>query len=684
MKKIGQKLILGFIIIASLSITVVSTILTVVSSQTIMDVTVKEKNFNLMSRAKMIESGLNEYSTVLDTMLTNLSYVDDNEILDHEKARNLIKPILEKNSQYVEVYIGYPDGQATFSTGFIPPYESGWKATERGWYKQAVAANGKVIVTDPYIDVSTKKLVITIAGAYIKNGSIMCVLASDIFMDDLFSIVKETDFGKNSYAFLVSKSGKILSHPNSEYEPKGEEFAEVPSYIAGIENTGDKFEPQVAKDADGLSKYFFSNNINGVDWVICGAIAKSQVYLSIYTQIILAVSITVIILIASTIIIVIAIRKMISTPIENITKAAEAIAIGDVDINIDISKEDEIGQLANAFTKMSSGIKHETSVLERMANGDLTMNIEVRSQKDTMGFALEKMVDNLNNMFEEINIATAQVTNGSSQIASGTHILAKGSNEQTQAVEALSSSISEVAHKTKDNAEMAEHSARLGDTIKNNAEKGSAQMSQMMIAVKEIAEASKSIEKVIKVIDDIAFQTNILALNAAVEAARAGTHGKGFAVVAEEVRNLAAKSAEAARNTGTLITNSIEKSELGAKIAEDTAISLSEIVSGINESSQIASEIAASSKGQTEAIAKINRGIDQVALVIQQNSATTQESAETSEELSTQANILKELIERFKTKNAESLINRPNKPSRNKSNSSIKMIDLKDDSFGKY
>jgi methyl-accepting chemotaxis protein len=175
-------------------------------------------------------------------------------------------------------------------------------------------------------------------------------------------------------------------------------------------------------------------------------------------------------------------------------------------------------------------------------------------------------------------------------------------------------------------------------------------MDEMMTAVKDINVASQSINKVIKVIDDIAFQTNILALNAAVEAARAGQHGKGFAVVAEEVRSLAAKSAEAAKDTGGLIANSMEKAELGARIADDTAASLVEIVSGINESSQIVTEIAKSSEEQSLGIAQINRGIDQVAQVVQQNSATAEESAAASEEMSGQANMLEELVSQFKLK----------------------------------
>ncbi|MCL2003829.1 MAG: methyl-accepting chemotaxis protein, partial [Oscillospiraceae bacterium] len=233
----------------------------------------------------------------------------------------------------------------------------------------------------------------------------------------------------------------------------------------------------------------------------------------------------------------------------------------------------------------------------------------------------------------------------------GSQSLAQGSTQQAAAVQELSSSISEIAVKTKENSEMANKAANLANNIKQSAEKGSHQMDEMMAAVKDINAASQSISKVIKAIDDIAFQTNILALNAAVEAARAGQHGKGFAVVAEEVRNLASKSSDAAKETGVLIQNSVEKAELGARIADETAASLTEIVSGINESSLIVGEIAKSSEEQSLGIAQINKGIDQVAQVVQQNSATAEESAAASEEMSGQANMLEDLIAQFKLKN---------------------------------
>jgi methyl-accepting chemotaxis protein len=316
-------------------------------------------------------------------------------------------------------------------------------------------------------------------------------------------------------------------------------------------------------------------------------------------------------------------------------------------------RKDELGQNLSAMGKFIERISEVGKELETVADGDLTASFAPLSAEDALGLSLQKMTENLNAMFGDIHASSGQVSSGSKQIADGAQALAQGSTEQAAAVEQLSASISEIAEKTKENAAMADKAAALSESIRQNAEKGSNQMGQMTQAVKEINDASQAISKVIKTIDDIAFQTNILALNAAVEAARAGQHGKGFAVVAEEVRSLASKSAAAAKDTAELIENSMEKAGLGAKIAGETAASLGEIVSGIHESSALVGDIAASSEEQSQGIAQINKGIDQVAQVVQQNSATAEQSAAAAQEMSGQSAMLEELIRQFKIKDSD-------------------------------
>jgi methyl-accepting chemotaxis protein len=314
--------------------------------------------------------------------------------------------------------------------------------------------------------------------------------------------------------------------------------------------------------------------------------------------------------------------------------------------------KDEIAECADYLGYVARALNGVADILTRVSEGDLTIEHTAMSEDDVISKAVIKMLDSLNSMFGEVQNASDQVSLGANQISDASQSLAEGSTEQAATVEELSASIADVAEKTKLNADRAVNAANLSETIKTNAQKGSQQMTEMTQAVSEINQASQDISKVIKVIDDIAFQTNILALNAAVEAARAGEAGKGFAVVADEVRNLASKSAAAAKETGTLIENSMKKAELGSAIAADTANSLSEIVDGINKSSDVISEIAHSSEEQSMAISQINDGIVQVSEVVQKNSAVAEESAASAEELNAQSSVLQGHISQFKLKAA--------------------------------
>ena len=314
--------------------------------------------------------------------------------------------------------------------------------------------------------------------------------------------------------------------------------------------------------------------------------------------------------------------------------------------------KDEIGQTTAGCAMFLEHVTHIAQELETVASGDLTTTAELLSDADVMGKALVHMIDSLNRLFVEINAASTQVSTGSRQIAGGAQSLAQGSTQQAAAIEELSASIAEIAERTRENAATAEKTEKLSELMRGRAEDGSRQMDEMISAVRDINAASQSIEKIIKTIDDIAFQTNILALNAAVEAARAGQAGKGFAVVAEEVRSLASKSAEAAKDTGAMIQNSIEKAGLGSRIADETSDSLKKIVADISESNQLIEEISRSSEAQSIGISQINTGIDQVAQVVQQNSATAEEEAAASEQMSSQSQLLQELIAQFKLKGA--------------------------------
>lgn len=339
--------------------------------------------------------------------------------------------------------------------------------------------------------------------------------------------------------------------------------------------------------------------------------------------------------------------KAITRPMAKLSEAARRMADGEVDVDCEKIYNDDLGELLDEFKQMADAVKEQTKITEAISHGNLTMEAKPRSDKDVLGKAIVRLLSENNMTLSNVKEASAQITVGSEQVANASQALAQGSTEQASAIEQVTASMDEVTQRTKENATQAGEANVLVHNIKDMATSGNDQMKSMIQAMDDINASSETISKIIKTIDDIAFQTNILALNAAVEAARAGVHGKGFAVVAEEVRNLAAKSAAAASETAEMIDDTIHKVGNGAKIAQDTAKSLDEIVNSIDEIVGLIGNITSSSNDQATAISQIDQAISQVSTVVQTNAATSEECAAASEELSNQAVTLKNLMARY-------------------------------------
>ncbi|OQB14389.1 MAG: Methyl-accepting chemotaxis protein II [Firmicutes bacterium ADurb.Bin193] len=396
------------------------------------------------------------------------------------------------------------------------------------------------------------------------------------------------------------------------------------------------------------------------------------------------------------------VSKSITVPLNKMLKVANSVSNGELDVDLDVDATDEVGILADAFRQIIASLKNLSDdtnmlvnsalegilsaradaskhsgeyraiveginntlkamvepineaafVLKEMSRGNLTYRLEGDYKGDHAEIkdTLNRTLDALSAYISEINNASEQVLLSSQSVANGSQSLSQGATEQASSIEELTTSIAQIAEQTKENAGNAARASEMAQSVKNNAEQGNEYMKEMLVSMNEIDSAAANIYKVIKVIDEIAFQTNILSLNAAVEAARAGQHGKGFAVVAEEVRNLASRSAEAAKETAELIETSIAKVKNGITIAASTADALNNICEGVSNAASFIGDISVASNEQASAIVQINKGIEQVSMVIQTNSATAEESAAASEELSGQAGLLKQMVERFELK----------------------------------
>lgn len=305
--------------------------------------------------------------------------------------------------------------------------------------------------------------------------------------------------------------------------------------------------------------------------------------------------------------------------------------------------------LNQTIVSLAAYVGEITGTLKEMGQGNLNQEITTEFRGDFA--AIKKSLNDINRQLSttliDIDVVSAQVEGGAIQISESGQALAQGTTEQASSIQELTASIEEVAEETKDNAIRANEANQSAMAVQNNAAIGNIQMENMVAAMSAINASSQNISKIIKVIDDIALQTNILALNAAVEAARAGQHGKGFAVVAQEVRNLAVRSSEAAKETTNLIEGSIDKVEVGTRIADETAVSLKEIMIEIEKVADLVKNIAEASNDQAQEIEQINQGIEMVSRVVQTNSATAEQSAAASEELSGQAQLLKQMVGAF-------------------------------------
>lgn len=349
------------------------------------------------------------------------------------------------------------------------------------------------------------------------------------------------------------------------------------------------------------------------------------------------------------------ISRIISHPIRQLCNDAEALAVGDAAARQNdektvclLARSDELGQLSRAFDKLAGTIETRAQETRAIADGDLTVNITVYSENDVLGNALREMVASWAGLAGAIMATAGQVDAGAKLVSDSSGSLSQGATEQASAIEQLTASLLEVTSHTGENAENARTTSDLTLEIKGQAEAGNSQMEQMLRAMDEINLSSDNIGKIIKVIEDIAFQTNILALNAAVEAARAGDQGRGFAVVAQEVRSLAGQSAKAASETAELIENSMQKVGDGTKIAKKTAAALQQIVDGIAKTTGLVSTIADASGEQAAALQQINQGVEQISTVVQNTAASAEESAAASEELSMQAEELKRSVTAFR------------------------------------
>lgn len=629
----------------------VAILLAVVYSQ--MSHTLLEKSEDLLQTTtdrtlQETRAWMNSTLTMLETQRDTIEYED----MDVPAMMDYIRHTVGQNEAYpAGLYVALTDG-SLYHASFVPGPD--FDSTAKSWYQDGLKSES-FILGDVYFDEDSQSYVVGASGVLkAQDGTVRGVAAADVYLNSISKIVSEVRLEDTGGIFLVdTRTNTIIGHRDETVTGQKLDDIEEGMYVYASQ--------KIREGKTGLSlydnTYIQVEPVPGSDWTAVAYVSRSEVLRELHQLTASMLLVAVLAVLVLIILVVIQVRRVIGRPVKELSLVATRIAQGELDQAIRYQSQDELGILASDFNQVTlrlreyvAYIKEISEKLREIAAGNLTFTLEneYTGEFEKIKTALDEISLSLNSTMGQLRAASRDVAAGANQVSEGATTLSQGSTEQAAEVEALAGHISAVSESVHNISKGAQEASRISQEVKNGLLASNGKMENMTVVIQRISDKSTEIHKIVKTIEDIAFQTNMLALNAAVEAARAGSAGKGFAVVADEVRALAGKSSAAAKETTVLLGQTVESMEEGVRAAQDTADSILKVVAHADEMNKLIDGIADYTRQQDSNATEITRGIEQISTVVQTNVATAEASAAASEELAGQASMLRELVAKFR------------------------------------
>lgn len=656
--EVGRSVLLVFLIVAVIAIFMVRWV--IVSS--------KESELTLQSVAasNQLAGFFEQYSKASGQLAVNpeIKHVlaevkPGDDIQKAEKMdtvrQNLLNVVETDSDNIMAAWIADMDSSAlTQSDGFTSGKSDGWDITQRVWY-QKLMDSGKTVLTEPYVDPATDQTILSAVSPVFDDAGkeIIGVTGLDVSLKHLTDVMGKYKIGKNGYVFLMSSEGTVIYHPQEDVLQKNISEVDISQNVKDAVKAGK--EEFLKYKASGKTKYGVAEPVGDTGYLVVSNMSFWEYYYLVFGMVVALI----IIFLVGILLIVLSIKKSasnLSKPIMELNHTAQQLADGDLDVHLEITSEDEIGELGESIKRTVARLKEyivyidETSeVLAKIAEGQLSIELqndyvgEFQKIKD----ALLNISGSMTDVMKNIGESSKQVSVGASELADASQMLAEGAQTQAVSVQELANTTTTVTEQVQESRKDAERSAKATVHVTNLIEQNQDKMKMMMGAMNEIRETSQQVVGIIQTIEEIAEQTNLLSLNASIEAARAGELGKGFAVVADEIGKLALESSKAASMTRELIGVSMEEINKGNDIANGVMTSLEESVSAVSEVNEMIKKSAVNAVDQAENMQQIQEGIDAIAQGVNDNSAVSQETYATSEQLANQTVTLNDLVQKF-------------------------------------